>query len=96
MVEGICVRIYASSRLFSSSSRRISSSKLAILQQGSEFLFDLCLGLGTDDLVNHLTVLEEEDGGDVTDAELSSQIIILLYIALADHDLTVVGACQFS
>ena len=45
-------------------------------------------------LVNHLTILKEEDGGDVTDAELSSQIIVLLYIALADIDLTIVSLSQ--
>ena len=68
---------------------------LAILQQGFEHLVELGLRLSANQFVNHLTILEEQDGRDVTNTKLSCQILTLLNIALSNGDATIVLFSQF-
>ena len=53
-----------------------------VLQQGLDLLFQYGLGLCAYQLGNLLAVLEEQDGGDVADAELYCQLFVLLDVAL--------------
>ena len=53
-------------------------------------LLERIVVLGADDLVDELTVLDEEDGGDVADTEAAGQLLVTVYIALADDGLTLV------
>ena len=67
-----------------------------VLQQGLDLLFQYGLGLCAYQLANLLSVLEEQDGGDVADAELYCQLFVLLDVAFADDDLAVILLGKFA
>ena len=50
---------------------------------------------GADLLVDHLSVFEEEDGGDVTDTVFGHDGVVLVYIDLTDGDAAGVFLGQF-
>ena len=60
------------------------------LQQSLKLLLDSRLGLSANETVNDLTILEEQDCRNVTNAELHHDIIVLLNVALAYYYLAVV------
>ena len=64
------------------------------LQQSLKLLLDSRLGLSTNETVNDLTILEEQDCRNVTNAELHHDIIVLLNVALTNNNLAVVLLCQ--
>ena len=72
----------------------LPQGKKGCLEQRAEFLIECCLRGGTDKLVNELTVLEEQDGGDVAHAKLNGKILFLVNIAFSYHDAAIVVICQ--
>ena len=58
------------------------------LEQFFELLLDFGLGGGAYHFVDHLSALEEEDGGDVADAVLHGDVVVvaLFDVALAHDD----------
>lgn len=69
---------------------------LRCLEQGAELLVEGGLGGGTYELVDELSILEEEDGGDVAHAELNGDVVVLVDVALADDDAAVVIIGEFA
>ena len=66
------------------------------LEQCAELLVESCLCGSTDKLVDQLTSLEEEDGGDVTHSKLDGDIVVLVYVALAYEDASIVVGSEFT
>lgn len=61
-----------------------------LLEKLFDGLLEHVLTLSTDHLVDDLSPLDEEDGGDVAYAEATWQIIVLVDVALADDYLAFV------
>ena len=60
-----------------------------LLQQCLKLGLERGLGLCAHELIDQFAILEEEDGGDVADAILSSQVLILLDVTLSNGNLSV-------
>ena len=54
------------------------------LQKRLKLLLECSLVSCTNKLVNQLTTLEEQDGRDVANAKLHSDVVVLLYITLTN------------
>ena len=59
------------------------------LQESLELLGEGCLRGSAYKLVYQLATLEEEDGRDITNTKLHSDVVVLLYITLAYYQLAV-------
>ena len=66
------------------------------LEQGAEFLVEGSLSGCAHEFVDQLATLEEKDGGNVANAKLDSNIVVLVDIALAYNDTSVVVGSQFA
>ena len=68
----------------------IMRTEMLILQQFVKLSLEVALCYGTHVLANELAALEEEQCRDVAYAILSSNVVVLLNVALANNNLAVV------
>ena len=66
------------------------------LEQGAEFLVEGSLGGCAYELVDELSILKEEDGWNVAHAELDGDVVVLVDVALAHYDATIIVVGEFA